>query len=137
MSDHQQALVFDGADSPAPIPATEAAAAEDEVARAFADGRLRVEVDAPRTAAWLGHSQFVGCNGIAPHEEVRLVHVISRTAGGEVRGYVIARGTLRLRGPAYAGDWPEMDAAVVRATGVPLEPFVMGVGHMPMPRVAS
>jgi hypothetical protein len=50
-------------------------------------------------------------------EPVRLVHVISPSAGGEVRGYWLARGTLYLRHPAHPLAWPEVDAAVSKVLG--------------------
>ena len=87
-----------------------------EVEAAFADGRLYITVDdqfertgrtlsphlsfVARPATWDGHG--------------KLVHVISRPAHGEIRGYVLINGLLHLRLPNYAGDWPELDAAVAR-----------------------
>ena len=42
----------------------------------------------------------------------RVVHVISRWAGGEVRGYILHRGEITVRTPCYSGDWPDLDALV-------------------------
>lgn len=86
-----------------------------EVEAAFGDGRLYLIVDPPRPLdAW--RLSFVGADfyrGRAD-ETMRLVHVISRPSGGECVGYVLTEGgALRLRLPNYAGDWPEMDAAVL------------------------
>lgn len=82
-----------------------------EVEQAFADGRLYLQVDAERT-----HSPYLSLvdrpakwDGIGS-----IVHVISRPAGGEIRGYVLIAGKLHLRLPNYAGDWPELDVAVAR-----------------------
>lgn len=69
---------------------------------AFENGTLRIEIDPDRA----GRERFV--------------HVISRAAGGEVRGYELrwdgghsdGVGTLHLRAPAYEGPWEELDAEV-------------------------
>lgn len=78
---------------------------------AFADGRLYIEIDAEKQLH--PHLSFVDrpakWNGIGA-----LVHVISRPAHGEIRGYVLIDGRLHLRLPNYAGDWPALDAAVAR-----------------------
>ncbi len=42
----------------------------------------------------------------------RVVHVISRWAGGEIRGYLVHAGELTVRQPCYSGEWPELDALV-------------------------
>lgn len=42
----------------------------------------------------------------------RVVHVISRWAGGEIRGYILHRGDITVRQPCYSGDWPALDALV-------------------------
>jgi len=123
----QAALRFEDPAPPAPV-----AAADNDVESAYAIGRLVIEVDEPCKAAST-NTYFVGHRQIHDHEEIRIVHVVSRTAGGEVRGYVIARGTLRLRGPAYAGVWSEMDALVARVTGAQLEPYVMRKDMPSMP----
>lgn len=81
------------------------------VEAAFEDGRIFIQVDEERTlhpylsfvdrpAKWNGKGA--------------LVHVISKPAGGEIRGYVLIDGRLHMRLPNYAGDWPELDAAVTR-----------------------
>lgn len=60
--------------------------------------------------------------GLAPDaragEEYQLVHVISGWVKGEVRGYAVHRGELRLRRPCFTGEWPQMDAAVRQALGL-------------------
>lgn len=53
-------------------------------------------------------------------EPKELLHVISRAAGGESRGYwrhKDAGGGWRVRRPNYTGDWPEMDRAVADLVG--------------------
>lgn len=87
-----------------------------DVEAAFADGRLYLVIDPPRPLdAW--RLSFVGADGYrrgGVAETMRLVHVISRPAHGECIGYVLTEdGALRLRLPNYAGEWPEMDAAVL------------------------
>lgn len=59
-------------------------------------------------------------SGAALYDGIALVHVMSVSAGGEIRGYAIHDGTAYLRRPAYTGDWPEMDAEVSRVLGVPV-----------------
>lgn len=84
------------------------------VEQAFADGRLSIIVDDETSLQW--HLGFVGrpdkwdCRGA-------IVHIISKPAGGEIRGYVRIGNALHLRLPNYAGDWPELDAAVERRLG--------------------
>lgn len=106
-----------------------AAAVQDSrtVEEAFELGDLRVEVDDPvpvtrQTAA------FVGDDLVKPGTQVRVVHVISKPARGEVRGYVLVEGetALRLRTPCYSGDWPEMDAAVQRRVLEIVDPLLGG-----------
>jgi hypothetical protein len=82
-----------------------------DVEQAFTDGRLYVEIDEPRSIS--PHLAFV--NRPAKWDgRGSLVHVISRPAGGEIRGYVLIEGKLHMRLPNHAGDWPELDAAVAR-----------------------
>lgn len=83
---------------------------------------LTVQVDEPTTVGGggkLGLGRLGACVGdedFAPTDLVRVVHVMSKPAGGEIRGYVLdAQGGLRLRLPAYAGDWPELDRAIVES----------------------
>lgn len=54
--------------------------------------------------------------------EREILHVLSRHAGGEVRGYIRPRGgdIWEVRRPAHEGHWPEMDRAVADATGEPI-----------------
>lgn len=88
---------------------------ERSVLEAFAAGDLRVQVDEP-VLVTQQLAAFVGDDLVKPGTKVRVVHVISKPARGEVRGYVLVEGetTLRLRLPCYSGDWPEMDAEVGR-----------------------
>lgn len=82
-----------------------------DVEQAFAEGRLYLKIDPEKRHS--PHLSFVNrptrWDGIGA-----IVHVISRPAGGEIRGYVLINGALYLRLPNYAGDWPELDAAVAR-----------------------
>lgn len=88
----------------------------------FGDRGLYLLVDPPaRVPADVGTVQAFG---LAPDtragEEYQLVHVISGWAKGEVRGYALHRGELRLCKPCFTGDWPQMDAAVREALGLNL-----------------
>ena len=47
----------------------------------------------------------------------RMVRVLSKHAGGQIRGYFLSGGKLRLWLPDAIGDWPEMDAEVCRRLG--------------------
>jgi hypothetical protein len=82
-----------------------------EVEAAFGDGRLYIEVDDEKRHS--PHLSFIDraakWDGIGA-----IVHVISRPAGGEIRGYVLIAGKLHLRLPCYSGPCAEMDAAVAR-----------------------
>ena len=80
------------------------------VEAAFLDGRLSLLIDGPtKEPMW----RFNYAGGHGSQAEGRLVHVLSRPAGGEIRGYVLTSdGVLRLRMPCYSGRWPEMDEAV-------------------------
>ena len=81
-----------------------------DVEAAFLDGRLSLLIDGPtKEPMW----RFNYAGGHGSQAEGRLVHVMSRPAGGEIRGYVLTSdGVLRLRMPCYSGRWPEMDEAV-------------------------
>ena len=48
----------------------------------------------------------------------RVVHVVSRWRGGEVRGYILADGKLFLQSTM---DWPELDERVQRELGATVE----------------
>lgn len=76
------------------------------------DPRLYVTVSPPQTpSTWFGPSWGT------VHEKIAKVHVISPSAGGEVRGYWLARGELW---PCniHLVEWPELDAAVQEAIGI-------------------
>lgn len=75
---------------------------------------LRVEIDPPIRYDWRAHAAFVGDDLIKPGTKIQFVHVISGRAGGEIRGYVLVDGLLRVRNPCYTGAWPEMDSAAAR-----------------------
>lgn len=82
-----------------------------EVEQAFVDGRLYLLVDDERNLN--PHLLFVD----PPKKwdgRGALVHVISKPAGGEIRGFILIDGRLHMRLPNYAGAWPELDAAVSR-----------------------
>lgn len=84
-----------------------------EVERALADGDLFVEVDAKSC----GYCPWTGL-------VMRRVHVISKRAGGEIRGYsLLEDGRLIIGTPCYTGEWPEMDALVERIVGDRVEPY--------------
>lgn len=80
-----------------------------EVEEAFADGRLSIIVDDEKTLN--PHLWFVGYPTKWDGRGA-LVHVMSRPSRGEIRGYVLIDGVLHMRLPNYAGDWPDLDAAV-------------------------
>lgn len=87
---------------------------------AFTAGRLSLVIDdaMPLGRALGGYGwNFAGCGGAAidASAQVRVVHVISVHAHGEIRGYVLTTGdgALRQRGPCYIGPWPVLDAAVL------------------------
>lgn len=82
------------------------------VEAAFADGSFRLLVDAlaSRDCGYVGRT--------IKDDKVRVVHVLSKHAGGEIRGYVITDdGVLRLRLPCYTGAWPALDEAVRSRVG--------------------
>ncbi|MBZ4398657.1 hypothetical protein [Myxococcus sp. AS-1-15] len=85
-----------------------------EVRDAFADGFMYVLVSRPERSA--GHRDSMVCGGNAADASgmVRWVHVMSKPAGGEVRGYALVGDELRLRLPAHPESWPEVDAEVCK-----------------------
>lgn len=87
----------------------------EEVKAAFEDGRLRVEVDEPVSVG--NYTSAVAGGGLEPGGKVTWVHVISKPAGGEIRGYAKIGDELRLRLPAYPMHWDEVDAEVCRRLG--------------------
>lgn len=82
---------------------------------AFGDGRLYLTIDeAMALGRALGRGwNFAGDAKADPADLVRVVHVMSRPSGGEIRGYVLLDGALRQRGPCHHGSWPVLDAAVL------------------------
>jgi len=95
--------------------------ASDE-SQAFDDGVLYLHV-VPRQKYYRDWSGHVRAGEYMSSEGARFttVHVISRPAGGEIRGYIqIEDGALLLRTPAYPPDWPELDAEVSRRLGLPV-----------------
>ncbi len=62
----------------------------------------------------------VGRSAINAREgHLSLIHVMSRAAGGEVRGYVsVDGGPWKVRHPNYTGEWPTMDRAVEKLCGI-------------------
>lgn len=88
---------------------------ESDLRRALEEGALRIEVDEPRELrSTKGRITFNGDEAFDAETRVRVVHVISKPAGGEIRGYAIVDGELYGRGP-YHTDWPALDA-LVRST---------------------
>lgn len=55
-----------------------------------------------------------------PHTPVGLINVISRHCRGQVRGYWVIDGALYICTPDLKLSWPEMDAAVSAALGMPI-----------------
>lgn len=94
-------------------------AIQNEVEAAFADGRLYLILGEVQPLTRLT-ADFVGADsyGVKAAGKLRWVHVISKPAGGEIRGYAIVEGenVLRIRLPNYRGDWPELDNAVQERT---------------------
>lgn len=95
-----------------------------DVAAAFADGRLWLIIDEPRPMHPNREIAFEGDVGLrSANHRLTIVHVMSKPAGGEIRGYVLVddETDLRVRRPNYTGDWLEMDAevraAISKATG--------------------
>lgn len=87
---------------------------ENEVEAAFTAGNVYLIVDAPKRFGYFAPG-FVDARSVGHNDELRLVHVISRSAGGEIRSYVLDESNvLHLGRPAYTSDWPEMDAAVAQ-----------------------
>ena len=85
-----------------------------EIEEAFNDGRLSLIIDKPIRPSHLG--AYVGEREQTAREfqEVTIIHVMSRAAGGECRGFLIGNdGALRLRLPCHV-EWPELDAAVLK-----------------------
>lgn len=80
---------------------------------AFDAGRVYLVVDKPQPQH-RGLGSYIGDGTIADGTKIQFVHVISRPAHGEIRGYVLTPdGQLRLRLPCYSGEWAAMDEAVL------------------------
>lgn len=93
-----------------------------------------VEVDAAKpTTTWT--AQFQGERQYPTGTRAAFVHVMSRHAGGEIRGYVLIDGKLHLRHPCYTGRWPEMDEAVEAAIGASVQPYCVCDNAPTLPHV--
>ncbi|NUP12975.1 MAG: hypothetical protein HOW73_43600 [Polyangiaceae bacterium] len=84
----------------------------------FGDHALYLLVDSAQTYTGDRRSAAAGFDNVKVHDRFQTVHVISRHAGGEVRGYVLANGIARPRTPATPVTWREVDDAVAKALGV-------------------
>lgn len=97
---------------------------QEAIANGLRDGWLRVDVDqhessVPPYLNVVGYKPALATNGVTVlPRTMRFVHVMSRSAGGEIRGYALIDGRAYLRLPNYAGEWPELDTAVAVALGV-------------------
>lgn len=79
---------------------------------------LFIDVDPPRRFTVDARDPARSRRDLAPGDEYMVIHVISKPAGGEVRGYVLAKGVAFVRYPTTPRDWPEVDAALASAIGV-------------------
>lgn len=73
---------------------------------------------------------FIGDSAFSVDDRIRVVHVISKPAKGEIRGYVWIGDELRLRLPARPGDWPALDAYVAHELGARVVPYRLTVSGM-------
>jgi len=66
-----------------------------------------------------------GIPGLPLEDEgnIRTVHLMSKPAGGESRGYWLVNDRLWLRSPSYTGVWEEIDDLVSEVLGVPVAPY--------------
>lgn len=92
---------------------------EPDLAALFDGGDLRLSADArEQHLSWYPLLRG-GPEGLS---EGRFVRVMSRPAGGQIRGYLLHNGRAYLWLPDAIGDWPEMDAEVSRRLGVEVAP---------------
>lgn len=85
-----------------------------QIEAAFTEGDLYLLIDKPRPHGGRLFSAFVGDREVTDGTPLVLVHVMSKPARGEIRGYIMTPdGALRLRLPEYTGHWPALDAAVL------------------------
>lgn len=75
---------------------------------------LYILVDSPTRHMGDSRSAAARCN-VRIGDDYQLIHVISRPAGGEIRGYVLSGGVAVLRRHSHPEKWPEVDAAVAEA----------------------
>lgn len=73
----------------------------------------------PNSLSDLRHAVTNGLLRVEVDDERRVVHVISKAARGEIRGFVIAAGRLYHRSLRPL-DWPAMDSLVSETVGLPL-----------------
>ncbi len=85
------------------------------ISTAPAGAPLYLLVDPPEKV-----DQRLGPGWAKSGEDLRVVHVISPAARGEIRGYWLIRGHACQRRPDHLGAWPELDAEVSRVLGVPV-----------------
>lgn len=84
--------------------------------------RVEISVDGVEPGAVYVLRSRINCRF---HGHVDLIHVISKYAGGEIRGYMRGVGSgeaWRLRRPATPVAWPEIDRAVAAALGEQIQP---------------
>lgn len=86
------------------------------IERALGDGRLSILVDPPREHD--GRVPFLGDASYESTETIRVVHLMSRSARGEIRGFVITDSDNRMHWRAPQPErWVAVDRAVASALG--------------------
>ena len=88
---------------------------------AFDSGALYLLISEGRYSPnWSGHVG-AGQHAKSSGAPCRTIHVMSRPAGGEIRGYISIDGSpLYLRTPASPLEWNALDLEVSRRLGLPV-----------------
>lgn len=94
------------------------------------DPNLHILVSEPKSRWKLGASSrwhSPGLPGVSSDDEdsLRTVHLMSKPAGGEIRGHWLVNGCLWLRSPCYTGIWEQIDNLVSETVSAPVAPYEM------------
>lgn len=80
-----------------------------------------------------------GKHGDRFHREIETLHVISKHAGGEIRGYILPEGEASwlLRTPCSPMEWPEIDRAVANLIGAAVNGATPAARQRELPLVGA
>lgn len=93
--------------------------------------QLTLTIDNEVAAAFERGDLYLHDSEAASHYygRIRKIHVMSKPAGGEIRGYMSIEGGPWLpANPCYSGEWAEMDREVEKRREITIAPYRVTAG---------